>query len=454
MKRVLSYGLENFQENLGQQAAAKQEELMGPGSDLMEADVAEHVETVQGLIEESDNTLMVLEAVQEQEELLDELRRAGQSTPGLEAFAQTAIRHQLLRLGAGHQLGLEAMTMGLEGSNVLTRAGNRIIQSEVVNWKQFVDSITEWAESSENRRKEYEGRLAKTEAEYRQKRDSFDDDEHDGNMASLGIYFFIKAFAPDEKLFEKATRHEKDPIQALFTDVAYSKYLLDTWPKHVMDYMKRLIGLLKGARIKSDKDMVSLVKRIEGLGQLTDQFRTDLLDTGRLLDMYNLKVTKGKPRSIARLDDTNFDTLARQASGQFIKAAPYGVRKVGKALHTVMGGYARMVDSAAAPSFKYTTEDIEQAIKGGRAYLQNVETYDKHTHTFALLYKDFAEALAKFQSSNELTSQQAKVARQFQFLGTTVKLNFTNPCGDEVQRALRGARYSNYLALRLIASAS
>jgi hypothetical protein len=454
MKRVLNYGLENFQENLGQQAAAKQEEIAGPGSDFMEADLAEQSEVVQELIEESENNLMVLEAVQEQEDLLDELRRAGQSTPGLEAFAQTALRHQLLRLGMDNQLGLEAMSMGLEGSNILTRAGNRIIQGEVVNWKQFVDSITEWAESSENRRKEYESRLAKTEAEYRQKRDRFDDDEHDGNMAALGIFFFIKAFAPDEGVFDKATRHEKDPIQAIFTDVAYSKYLLDTWPKHVMDYMKRLIGLIKGARIKSDKDMVSLVKRIEGLGQLTDQFRTDLLDSGRLLDMCNLKVTKGKARSIVRLGDVNFDTLAGQGSGKFVKASYYMGRKVGKTLHTVVGGYGRMVDDAMAPSFKYTTEDIEQAIKGGRAYLQNVETYDKHTHAFANLYKEFAEALVKFQSSNELTSAQTKVARQFQFLGTTVKLNFTNPCGEEAQRALRGARYSNYLALRLIASAS
>lgn len=436
----------SLQEALELQMALREDEGEGPSTELLE-----------GILDGEEEEAVVLESLADQIDAFDDARRAGLVTPAMEAFANLVLRQTLARLPDTNQVALEALAVGLEESGVLRRAGKRLVQSEVVAWKQFVDSITETIESADNRRKEYSKRLDKTEAEYSSKQGSWEHSTHDGSMTGISLFFVLRNFEKDEKRWTSTKMHrgETDPVQAIHTDLAYSRYLLHDWPKKVLDQLKRLTAIMSSARVKSDKDMIDLVKKIEGLGYLPDQFRKDLLEPGRLLDTTNLKLTKGETRSKLSLDSILFERLAMQANNQYVAFSGQVFRKIGKAAVSTYGANVRAMDAATAPSFKYTNDDIKTIVDGGREYLKNLEAYEKLTGEFTKAYQAFSEAMNKFSSANDsLTSQQNKVVRQIGQVGMSIRSNFVHPGIDEAARALRGARYANYLALRMIASAS
>lgn len=437
------------------QTPALEDDTEDPVPPPTEAEVLEGAREVQEIMTQEANEASVLGLLEEQVTAIDDAKRAGDFPPALEAYSTLVLRQTLSLLSTNNSVALEALAVGTEDSNILQRAGNRIIQSEVVNWKQFVDSITQAVESAENRRTEYDKRLAKTLAEYKEKSPGWKSDDHTGSMASLGLHFFLRDFERGESKFEKAHRAETDPVQALATDTAYSRYLLDTWPRKALEYMKRLTSIVGTAKVKNDKDLVAVIKKVEGLGYLPDQFRRDLLDPGVLLDVHNLKLSKEQQIATVSLDGETFERLTRQANNQHIEFKGRIGRKLGKAFIATLGGTTRAVDSAMAPSFKYSGDDIEAAVKYGHAYLDSTETYQKLSEEFGKAYKAFSEAMSRFYSTNtDLSREQRKVVRQFTNVAMTARSNFTNPAIHEVGRALVGARASNYLALRMIASAS
>ena len=349
------------------------------------------------------------------------------------------------------------------------------LQAAVMQWKHAINAITDLFKTAEEETAKYEMKLKKTHAEFNSKRRGFRDGEHHQSLAELW-YFFTDAGGPTA-----------DVLTALEKDTRTSKYILVEYFGEVTKQLEALSRTLNSARITDVSAAKRFLKDFDKYKNTDDLYKEQFLGDRFLLNATSVvrsPSSVNKPKSFAGQDWSHIADLstfvsikekssikhtADKVGYQLLASAPvlmaWGQGAAAKnamaAVGTALQGGAHFYKFSDIPPMKISTSGIEDVIEYGLEYISNARNFlSKRSETTSRIEK-LVEAVDKLDGSDFHTSlgdkdgsDFHKVLRQIiDFADNNVKA-IKNPCTDELKRTIRGAKYCNYLALRLIWNAS
>lgn len=436
------------------------EVILDDGEDdtsAFEGDVAALSAEEEDDFEDNDTVNAVMESLQLYAGQLQTLVKTKKGTPDTLALITFGAQQQLNRLHVQmpnvalesadsniHQQHAQAQ-MALEG------IWENLKQSLVVEWKDQMNRRLDFFKTTEGELKKYEGKLDSALAEYNHTKSSFSKGKVEGGYA--GIWPF----------FSNSEGKVKDISAALSQDLAYSKYMLVTYPSEIIATVKKLTAIIKTSKVDSVEKMAGLVKSVERLPHplaLFDHRTLEALKKNDLLGVVGLEIKDGTKYNVLDIGGYKATKLAEIATSSRIvqkRSFTHGRKEyVGKVGKQLLVGHGV---EAALGSMELSADDIGHILMEGRSYLENVRAYRELDKSFGPVGDDFIAATEALSAGfKSMEKADVKVCTQaadqiFDYF-LSLQQSLTNPAGQEVGRALKGSKFCVYFGLRMIANAT
>ena len=375
------------------------------------------------------------------------------TTPDADVAEASAALESLLQvqqLMHSHRVAYPAMesiaetgSMALEGKIVdsIRNGFDNYFQSLILSQKHQNDIFLDFWKSTNSLLSKYNKALKDTEEEFHEKAHKFREGEHHASLIELWYFFTTK------------NGQSRNVVADLSIDVPHSAYILVEYPKAVLGALTKLNGLLRNAKLDSDKNAGAFFSAVEKLPSIEDLFKSQHLGEGILFNVTSVE-RKVKPSShVVELDGHRFTELAELSN----RAEVIESKSVGHTAWKIFGhgGIAKAVKNYEREDFKLSTKEIGDLIEFGKHYIRNVEGYLSLKTEIDRAFNDTKSAIEKLQRSATVDSMGARqgIKQVTGYLNNLSKA-ITTPALDEVVRSIKGAKYCNYIALRLIYNAS
>lgn len=343
--------------------------------------------------------------------------------PSLESFDGSDIVAQ-------HKLALESFQDALNTYN----------QTEILRAKKAYNGTVDLFKSTAGQLKKYKTKLEAAKKEYESKKGEMTQANYNVNLSELWQHFSTAA-GPTE-----------DIIAAIRKDLGLSEYILTKYPTLVIDTMKKLVALTTSAAMAKDPAAIkTFLKSVEGLHSGVELFDKSFIVKGHpYLSVTGVEVKVGSSRAELIVDGQAFTKLAALATASVVAETSSVKHAIKKALVNEMW-----------TDLKYKSGEIATVIDFGQDYIKNVEKYLTHGAEIDKLGVEFTANLIRMGASAKSMEADGKVKGQIKKAISQVDQIYSNllhcfkqPAGDEVARSIKGAKYCQYLALRLIYNAT
>lgn len=433
----------------------------------MQLDIAEH-----------DETNAALEALAFYSHEIDALVQTKQCSPATLRLVTEGINLHLSHLGE-QRLQLPALedatdiTAQHQQLNVaLESVLGRIGQSVVMGFKHHWNAVADLLRTTNSQVGKYQGKLESAQKEFDGVKDKLPKSEHMVSLTELWYFFshanehwnrYVgatkpngmatdqpKAVAKRAKENNSGERTWTDLPAALEDDVKASTYALKTYPAQMLQLLKQALSKLgDGKALATEDGLKKLEQQFAAMKHPVALFDTKLLKPGYpLFNMTGFQIKEGK--ASPRLADN--PKLARISQSSYVEEHTSGAHQIDKAASYVadfaappLGTLATAVMMWAPKNVEFTTEHIQQVIKSGQGYLDNVREWRKLSEQLQQLRKD-AEALMSVKAPAE----GDHIAKAILAYVNNIVQCFTNPASDELVRSIKAAKYCHYLSLRMI----
>lgn len=409
-------------------------------SELLHAD-----EELQTQTRDIETTAVVLEHLDDYAIALETLLEGDECTPRAVELIETGINNELARVDETMELpALESDTTGAQRGQLalefLRDWFHRVATQWVVSRKHRDDFWSDLIKGVEARVGKYRTRLEKGKAEYDHKKGGWHESRHTGNLIEMWYHF--------------ATDHgdAKNLVPAIEKDVQMSSYVLIEYPKLVTDLYKKAAATMSGSKLTDEASALRLGKAVEALPHPVSLFDRELLGGKPFLSVTGLEYDVGTKRKPVTVNGATFAKLSELAS-------PKKVVESGSWKHTAMKVFSHTnlgsgVKSGAGMTIKFTTQDVGAVIDAGFQYLEHVDAYlklayafKKEGEAFDRIFDGFEKSVAEnMQSGREV----AAMLRQIQQYLDNIDDCFKSPATKEMARSIKGAKYCDYMSLRMI----
>lgn len=396
---------------------------------------------------EVDEQSAALESLLDAHHLLSSMKADGTyGTQTAQAVAAIYGRHLPATSGVSlESLSEDGYSVALEGKIVdaIRNGFDNWFQQIVVGNKHQNDIFIDFFKSTNGQVQKYSKALEETQQEYNEKRDKFREGDHHASLLELWYFFSTK------------DGQSRQIIHDLATDAEASKHILNDYPKAVLEALKKLAGIIGRTKIKSEKDLVAFLSEVEKLPTIDKLYGSEYVGEGILFNVTSVVRKIQPPKRVSQIGGKRFAHLAELAGKAQIveeKSGKHTAKKIfanttsiGRA---IMSGYDR-------EDFVLSTEEIDRIIEAGKRYIENVEGYLNMRRDIENTSREVGTALERMQRAMEYSGEGAHegVKQVFDYLSNLMKA-ITTPETDEVVRSIKGAKYCNYLALRMIYNAS
>jgi hypothetical protein len=338
----------------------------------------------------------------------------------------------------------EYLSIASEGFVDNVRNGfDAYFQTVVLQWKHQNDIVIDFFRSTSEKLNKYSVQLEKTEAEFNEKKDKFREGSHFATLAELWYFF--------------STKHgqSKNLIHDLDFDTKASEHILKNYLTQVLAELSKLNSIVSGNPVTDEKELSNMLSKIEQMKPIEDLFGSEYLGDRILFNVTSVELEKAKsmvrPVTIANKE---FRTLADMSRKQAIEESRSFGHTMRKA--TSQGAIGQLIMGYKRQDFELTTDEISKIIAYGKKYIANVDEYVSMSRKIEIVLNDTIRGIEKLKDrSNGLTGGAAGQAmHQVANVIGNFKKAVTSPAMAEVTRSIKGAKYCNYLALRMIFNAS
>jgi len=307
-------------------------------------------------------------------------------------------------------------------------------QNAVLGMKHVYYFFTEAFRSIETLYHRYNQMMDDAENIYHQKKSVLKDETATIRLRHLW-YFFHNQNLKETALFSNLQK-----------DVELSKLILKDYHGDVCIELKKLTSLLKTNKATDEKSLASLIKKIEGLKTVMELLPSGIHQGIPLLN--DTTISSVGVRMIVNpveFNGTTYGRLADLAGSRWPieeTSFKHGVKKT-LASSSTIGGY---VDIMTLKTIPFKPDNIQQILKDGRKYLDNVTEYLRHRHDFVSAVQEIERSL----DNSGIRGFSPEAAKQ---VGGYIQLLCKRSekfCLDEAKRSLMGAKYCSLLAKRLI----
>jgi hypothetical protein len=392
------------------------------------------IETTAAVLEHLDDYAIVLESMIENDEC----------TPQALQLVETGINNELARMDETMELpAMEADTTpaqrGQMALEFLRDWFHRVATNWVLQRKHSRDFWNDLIRSVESRVGKYRARLDKGKAEYEHKKDGWHESQHTGNLVEMWYHF-----ATDNG-------DAKRLIPEIEKDVKMSAYVLIEYPKKVSELYKKSQSVLGSAKVTDEASALRLGKAIEALQHPAALFDRSMIGGKPFLSVTGLEVDMGTKRKPVSIGGTTLAKLSELASPKkVVESGSWKHTAMKIAKHTV----ASSVGTGANMTIKFTTQDVGTVIDAGFQYLEHVDAYLKQAKDFEHAGEGFEKIFQGFESSvpQQMHSgrEVAAMIRQIQQYLENIEECFKSPATKEMARSIKGAKYCDYMSLRMI----
>lgn len=332
-------------------------------------------------------------------------------------------------LAGQHQFALEGIREGLK----------KMAQNVSMQFKHTFNAVGDVFRSTESAIGKYEEQLNKLEEKLNAARGKWQRNEHQADLTQLW-YFFTTDKGPSRDIAADARK-----------DLAMSSYVLGEYHKLALDTMLKAIATFSAARPQSKDQAKRIFAEIEKIEMPASSFKQEFLGGQPYFNRAGLVLNQGSKRTPITFDGVTFEKLAQLASPITVVETSSLAHKVKKAVLSPAGG-------RKASMFQYKSDDIQEIIETGRAYIKNVRTALSHASAFNAADKKWSAALDNFFLADfkgtELADADLKaydrLAFQLAQLSDNLIRNFSSPANAEMARSLRAAKYCGYMAATMI----
>lgn len=419
--------------------------IIDDGDNLVE-DLLHADEELSSQTRDIETTAVVLEHLDDYAIALEEMLENDECTPQALQFVETGINNELARVDETMELpAMESDTTPAQRGQLalefLRNWFHRVATEWVLRRKHKNDFWSDLIKSVEARVGKYRDRLEKGQAEYNHKKDSWREREHTGNLVEMWYHFATE------------NGDAKRLIPEIEKDVKMSSYVLIEYPKHVSELYKKAEGVLGKAKLTDEASALRLGKAIEALAHPAALFDRSMIGGKPFLSVTGLEIEVGTKRKPVSIGGTTFAKLSELAS-------PKKVVESGSWKHTATKIAAHTINFVAAAkggsnmTIKFTTQDVGTVIDAGFQYLEHVDAYLKQAKLFQREGDGFEKIFEGYaQSANEQTQSGREIAamvRQIQQYLENIEDCFKSPATKEMARSIKGAKYCDYMSLRMI----
>lgn len=411
---------------------------------------AEDAEEAQAF-DESETVSVVLESLACYAAELQHLIDTKACTPATYAIVQMGIQHQLNRLGASlpavslesadgditrqHELALEGV------KDFLRNTALDYAQWWVVSQKKNNDAWGQLFSRNTTLVSKYAGRLERGLAEYENKKGEWQDAKHHASLAGVREFF----------MNHRGSVH--DFVKALGEDSTFSAFVLGEYTKKVLDLLTSLAAIVKSGSVADEKSALALAKKVEALPHpALELFPDKYVDKAKwLLGKIGTEVKHGSERSVVTIGGVRLERLAKLAApAQVVESKSFwhewidNGNDAGSALAGMM-----------STSIPYVTEDIALVFKAGLAYTKACEAYVKYKDELSKAQAAMGEAIDHLAGTGQdgAVKDVAHMLRQLQQYAENIVRCYSSPGKSEYVRAIRAARYTDYIGKRMIFNA-
>lgn len=341
---------------------------------------------------------------------------------------------------------LESADMSIEQQHQVTleslkEAFHRIATSYVMGWKHVWNAVADFGSRVETKIDKYGQKLEATKKEFDDKKSGMGSGQHSSALTELWYHFST----------DKGNVG-KNIVSVIGDDVELSTYVLTKYPSQVIETIKKLSSAIKGKKITTMEDAKKLGAALKSFPSTIDLFDKKFITGGRknYLSRTGLEIDAGTKRSSL---DSSLDKLAELAT-------PARVVESGSLSHTALKVAANAVNHpvvgaakiALPDSVPFVAGDIAKVVDYGLQYVKNVRQYLKLSEDLGKAGEELESAVSALKDSAD--GDGAAVVKQIEQYGQNLLQAFRQPATAEVARSIKGAKYNNYLALRMIAAAT
>jgi len=320
-------------------------------------------------------------------------------------------------------------------------------QTQVVSFKQSMNSIGDFFRSVDGQVNKYRSKLTETKEEFVSKKNSFQSVQHRTSLVELW-YHFADEHGPTANI-----------TQATRKDLELSHYVLNVYVGTVAKAMGRLNSVLRSAHIKNVGDAEKLFIEIEKMATGSSMFNKKYLGGYPFFSATGLIEKKGDLRHEVNVNGRRLSKLAALASPATIVETVSRYHEKQKVSYNIKGNVARVKFLEEDLMVKVTTNEIGDLIEAGLKYLENVDAYKTHSRQFVASVNDAMKSISTLmaETGDKIKGKDVSVIEQAlkqveQYVQNIVHC-YQNPAEAEIARSIKGAKYLMYLTLRLIHNA-
>lgn len=417
--------------------------LIDDGDNLVE-DLLHADEELSSQTRDIETTAAVLEHLDDYAIALESMIENDECTPQALQLVETGINNELARVDETMELpAMESDTTptqrGQMALEFLRDWFHRVATNWVLQRKHRNDFWSDLIRSVESRVGKYRARLDKGQAEYNHKKDSWNERNHTGNLVEMWYHF-----ATDNG-------DAKRLIPEIEKDVKMSAYVLIEYPKHVSELYQKAETVLNSNKLSDEASAMKIGKAVEALPHPAALFDRSMIGGKPFLSVTGLEMEVGTKRKPVSMGGTSFAKLSELAS-------PKKVVESGSWKHTAMKiakqTVANSIGTGSNMTIKFTTQDVGTVIDAGFQYLEHVDAYLKHAKSFQQAGDGFERIFEGYEQSASEQMQSGRevtaMIRQIQQYLENIEDCFKSPATKELARSIKGAKYCDYMSLRMI----
>lgn len=403
--------------------------------------------------EDTQAVAVVMESLSGYVMRIESLIEKGKCTPETLSILRLGVEQQLNRLHHPRlSCGLENHSDDIVRQHelVMEEARDATLawqQTQVVSWKETVNSIGDFFRSTDSQVQKYRDKLEETKEELTHKKNDWNDVQHRTSLVELWYHFST----------------ERGPAvdipSAVHKDLELSTYILTEYTSAVAKELSRLSSMLKSARMDKVDDAIKLFSDIARMKTGATLFKSSYLGGFPYLSATGLSQKKGDRRQVIEVKGKEFGALATLATPDTIveSVSRYHEKQMSSAKWK--GNFDRVKFLEADKMVKLTAAQIGELIEDGFKYLDNVTAYRQNTQQFIGAVNSAMESVTKLlQGASDKLDGKDKSAvahglkQVEQYLQNLVHC-YQNPAEAEIARSIKGAKYLLYLTLRMIHNA-
>lgn len=314
---------------------------------------------------------------------------------------------------------------------------NNIFQNIVVSNKKHRDVQLDLFKSLREEATKYESRGEKAVREFQQKKGGFNQVTHTGYLGNVWEFFSNQ----DGQVHEIG--------RGVKADLVVSKYVLETYPKQVLASLDKLAQVINSAKVDTADGIKKLGQDIANLQHPSDLFKKEYLNGYPHLGVVGYKIKTGHTFGEVEVLGLRLPKLTQLARSRRVEL-------ITSLWHFLKQGFKSPVGGI---SFEYSTDEIGTVCQASIEYADLVRKYSN----LDAVYKTSTDGLetaiknlvvkASRLEDKELSGALGEVMGVISRLQFDFQKCFRNPGNAEARRAITGARYCNYLGLRMIYNA-